>query len=68
VRDGRLAGWGVIRPCRKGCKIGPLFADAFRAADTVLAGLLAGAGDGEVFLDVPSANREALALAQVLGL
>src|SRR5262249_31222379 len=24
VRDGRLAGWGVIRPCRVGFKIGPL--------------------------------------------
>jgi GNAT superfamily N-acetyltransferase len=22
TRDGRLVGWGVIRPCRKGCKIG----------------------------------------------
>jgi GNAT superfamily N-acetyltransferase len=68
VRDGELAGWGVIRPCRKGCKIGPLFADDSRAADAVLAGLLAGAGDGEIFLDVPSANRDALALAQGLGL
>src|SRR6266568_1160231 len=27
VRDGGLAGWGVIRPCRKGRKIGPLVAD-----------------------------------------
>ena len=68
VRDGRLAGWGVIRPCRKGRKIGPLFADDSRAANAVLAGLLAGAGDSEVFLDVPSANRDAVALAQVLGL
>src|SRR5260221_12849268 len=27
VRDGELAGWGVIPPCRKGRKIGPLVAD-----------------------------------------
>ena len=27
VRDGRLAAWGVIRPCRKGHKVGPLVAD-----------------------------------------
>jgi GNAT superfamily N-acetyltransferase len=68
VRDHRLAGWGVIRPCRKGCKIGPLFANDSWAADGVLAGLLAGAGDNEVFLDVPSANRDAVELAQGLGL
>jgi hypothetical protein len=68
VREGRLAGWGVIRPCREGRKIGPLFADDAGAAEAVLSGLLASAGGGEVFLDVPSVNREALALAQGLGL
>jgi hypothetical protein len=68
VRDSRLAGWGVLRPCRTGRKIGPLFADDAGAAETVLAGLLADAGGSEVFLDVPSVNRDAVALAQGLGL
>jgi GNAT superfamily N-acetyltransferase len=68
VRDGRLAGWGVIRPCRKGRKIGPLVADDRAAAEVVLSALLAGVGDGEIFLDVPSVNRDAVALAQALGL
>ena len=68
VRDGRLAGWGVIRPCRQGCKIGPLVADDRAAAEAVLSALLAKAGGGEVFLDVPGINREAIALAQDFGL
>jgi Acetyltransferase (GNAT) domain/Acetyltransferase (GNAT) family len=68
VRDGRLAAWGVIRPCRKGRKIGPLVADDRVAAEAVLSGLLAGTAGGEIFLDVPSVNREAVALAQDLGL
>jgi GNAT superfamily N-acetyltransferase len=68
VRDGRLAGWGVIRPCRKGCKIGPLVADNRATAEAVLSALLAGVGGGEIFLDVPSVNRDAVALAQDLGL
>jgi GNAT superfamily N-acetyltransferase len=68
VRDGRLAAWGVIRPCRKGRKIGPLVADDRIAAEAVLSGLLAGVGGGEIFLDVPNINREAIALAQDLGL
>jgi GNAT superfamily N-acetyltransferase len=68
VRDGRLAGWGVIRPCRKGHKIGPLVADDRAAAEVVLSALLASAGGGEIFLDVPGINRDAVALAQDLGL
>ncbi len=68
VRDGRLAAWGVIRPCRKGRKIGPLVADDRVAAEAVLAALLADAGGGEIFLDVPSVNADAVALAQGLGL
>ena len=66
--DGRLAAWGVSRPCRTGHKIGPLVADDRAAAETVLAALLAAHGGGEVFLDVPSVNRDAVALAQGLGL
>jgi GNAT superfamily N-acetyltransferase len=68
MRDGKLAAWGVIRPCRRGHKIGPLIADDRTAAEAVLAALVAAAGADEVFLDVPSVNRDALALAQGHGL
>jgi GNAT superfamily N-acetyltransferase len=68
MRDGKLAAWGVIRPCRGGTKIGPLIADDRAAAEAVLAALTATAGADEVFLDVPSVNRDAIALAQSHGL
>ena len=68
IRDGRVVGWGVIRPCRKGCKIGPLVAEDRATAETVLSALVAKTGDGEIFLDVPAINRDATALAQSLGL
>lgn len=68
LRDGRLAGWGVIRPCRTGRKIGPLVADDRAAAEAVVSALLTRAGGGEVFLDVPGINREAIGLAESLGL
>jgi len=68
MRDSGLVGWGVIRPCRKGCKIGPLVADDRATAEVVLSALLASVGGGEIFLDVPSINRDAVALAQDLGL
>ena len=68
VRDGSLAAWGVIRPCRSGRRIGPLVADDRAAAEAVFAALLAADGAGEVFLDVPSVNSEAVALARDHGL
>ena len=68
LRDGKLAAWGVIRPCRTGRKIGPLVADDRAAAEAVVQALLASADGGEVFLDVPAVNREAIALAEQLGL
>lgn len=68
MREGKLAGWGVIRPCRHGHKIGPLVADDRAGAEIIMQALLAAAGGGEVFLDVPSVNPEAIALAESLAL
>jgi GNAT superfamily N-acetyltransferase len=68
LRDGKLAAWGVIRPCRTGRKIGPLVADDRAAADAIVQALLASADSGEVFLDLPAVNRDAVALAESLGL
>ncbi|MGV3632856.1 MAG: GNAT family N-acetyltransferase, partial [Pseudorhodoplanes sp.] len=68
IRNGAMAGWGVIRPCRSGHKIGPLVADATDTARAVLSGLLAAIGGGEVFLDVPALNPEAVSLAKDAGL
>ncbi|SRR5579871_5645301 len=68
LRDSKLAGWGVIRPCRQGFKIGPLVADDRGAAEAVLTALLTSVGGGDVFLDVPAINPDAVALAQALRL
>jgi GNAT superfamily N-acetyltransferase len=68
IRDNRLCAWGVIRPCRTGHKIGPLVADDRDAAEAVFAALVAAASGAEIFLDVPSINRDAVALAQDHGL
>jgi Acetyltransferase (GNAT) domain/Acetyltransferase (GNAT) family len=67
MRNGRLVAWGVIRPCRRGRKVGPLVADDRAAAAAVLAEL-AGDEGGEIFLDVPQPNRDAVGLAQSLAL
>ncbi|PWC56146.1 GNAT family N-acetyltransferase [Azospirillum sp. TSO22-1] len=64
LRGGRLAGYGVARPCREGHKIGPLFADDRPAAETLFDALTAAAGGGPVFLDVPEPNAAAVDLAR----
>jgi len=67
IADGEIAGLGVIRPCRKGHKIGPLYADSSSIAASLLAGLCEPI-DGPVWLDLPESNQEARKLADSLGM
>ena len=60
-----LAGYGLIRPCRQGYKIGPLFADTADFADRLFRALTATVPpDSPVYLDVPEGNAAAIAIAQ----
>lgn len=68
LRDGGVAGFAVLRPCRQGAKIGPLFADGPEEAATLFAALVAAAPAGPLFLDVPETNAVAVALAQSAGM
>jgi GNAT superfamily N-acetyltransferase len=68
VEDGSIRGYGVVRACRTGFKIGPLFADGEEIADLLFRGLAAAAQDAPVFLDPPVPNAEACALAARYGL
>ena len=63
ARDGDLAGYGVIRACRLGYKIGPLFADDADTGEALFRALAARAGDAPVYLDVPESNEAGVALA-----
>jgi ribosomal protein S18 acetylase RimI-like enzyme len=65
IEDGKLQGYGLIRRCRSGWKIGPLFAERERIAESLFHALCAQAGPQEpVYLDLPEANAAAVALAQ----
>ena len=69
VEAGVLKGYGVIRPCRSGHKIGPLFADDAAVAERLLAGLqVVVAANAEVFIDIPVVNAAAMALAERHGM
>lgn len=59
-----IQGYGVIRPCREGFKIGPLFADSASVAESTLADLCGQIPDNApVFLDVPESHPAAVQLA-----
>ncbi|MGH8045859.1 MAG: GNAT family N-acetyltransferase, partial [Chthoniobacterales bacterium] len=56
VGDGGLRGCGVIRQCRDGFKIGPLFADDAEIAEALFLALCERTNGQPVFLDVPEVN------------
>lgn len=65
VMDGdTLTGFGVIRPCAMGYKIGPLFADNGDVAETLFSALLSHISGEKFYLDVIEPNTAAMELAQ----
>lgn len=65
---GRICAFGVIRPCREGSKIGPLFAPDALLAAGLLAALAAYRVPGPLVLDLPEDNAAAVALAHGCGM
>jgi GNAT superfamily N-acetyltransferase len=64
MHDNKLAGLGVIRKCRNGHKIGPLYADTPEIAETIFQTLKSTCdADETVSLDVPEVNQTAINLA-----
>ncbi|MFD9904398.1 GNAT family N-acetyltransferase [Streptomyces sp. NPDC059063] len=68
VADGRVTGYGVLRPARDAARVGPLFADTRADAEALLDALTADLGGAPVGIDVPESNAEAVALAEGRGM
>jgi GNAT superfamily N-acetyltransferase len=69
LQDGKLAGYGVLRRCRNGYKIGPLFADQPDFAELLFTALQRNAeANAPLFLDTPEINPFAVALAERSGM
>ena len=67
-RAGRIAAFGVVRPCREGRKVGPLFADDDGLADHLLRALAAHHTGAPLVLDLPEDQPQAVRLALSHGL
>jgi GNAT superfamily N-acetyltransferase len=63
IEQNKIQGYGVIRQCFNGHKIGPLFAETPNIADKILQALLSRIPGETFFLDTPEPNQAALALA-----
>ena len=65
MKNGLLQGYGVIRPCQTGYKIGPLFANDLTTAQSLYNALVSQVEPGaQVQLDIPQINPQALALVE----
>ena len=65
VKNNQLLGYGVIRPCRNGYKIGPLQADSPEQAELLFCALKSKVKAGvAIFLDVPEVNEQAILMAR----
>jgi GNAT superfamily N-acetyltransferase len=64
----RLAGFGVVRRCREGVRIGPLFADDLATASKLFDGLATFAPGEPLCIDVPENNPAAMALVHERGM
>lgn len=68
VDGSRVTGYSVLRPCRVGHKIGPLFADDAPTAERLFTALARRVPDQPIYLDVPETNAAALDLARRHGM
>lgn len=68
ARGGEFLGYGVVRTCAEGSKVGPLFAEDCDTAETLLLGLGAAAEQTPVYLDVPEPNIRGMQMADRYGM
>jgi len=65
IVEDRLVGYGILRPCQAGYKIGPLFADTAEIAEAIFIGLRSQLPPKTPFyLDTPDVNPAAVDLAE----
>lgn len=69
VENSKILGYGAIRACDRGFKIGPLNAGTHDVAVELFSALTAAVpAQSEIFLDVPEPNKAAIQLAQNFGM
>jgi hypothetical protein len=68
IKENQLQGYGLIRKCFEGYKIGPLFADSSLIAEKLFESLVDYAQGDSVYLDIPENNPLAVDLVNKYGM
>lgn len=64
VKDSKIMGYGTIRKCFSGYKIGPLFAENFSVAESLFLQLINFSNGESVYLDISEKNQDAKKLVE----
>ncbi len=65
INNNKIVGYGVLRKCFEGYKIGPLFADNSLVANELFDTLIGNVSKKEmIFFDIPEVNRDAKAIVK----
>jgi Acetyltransferase (GNAT) domain len=68
LRDGKLAGFAVMRACQAASRVGPLFAGSPDIAAALVSALAEKTGARAMAIDIPDINKPAVALAEKAGM
>jgi ribosomal protein S18 acetylase RimI-like enzyme len=69
LAENSISGYGVIRACDGGFRVGPLFANSYRDAEQLLGALLSHIPQSsDFFIDIPESNQDALKLVTGYGM
>ncbi len=69
VENGILKGYGMVRKCQTGFKVGPLFAGSGLIAEEIFSKLRGFVGAKQnIYLDVPEVNKTAMVLVKKYGM
>ena len=66
--DNNVRGFGIVRPCVTGFKIGPLVAETFDIAQCLFAALANSVEKGPIIMDIPDINKQGEKLMTYFGL
>jgi len=68
LKEGRIQGWGALRRCRRGWRLGPVFAETYGFAEEIVRHLAMKTYTEWVYMDIPEDNVPAIKLAFALGM
>ena len=68
LEDGEIRGWGCMRRCRRGWRLGPVFALGYEYAEALVRRFAVKTIADDVYMDIPETNVLAIRLAFSLGM